>query len=108
MLAQLALLWAKRDIIRASNYSIDLLHDCDNMGAVSSANKLFTTKAPMCYIVQSIASWATILRCNVSLNHLPGALNDWADMLSRDNIGFIQNLNPAHRINVDIGTLLHF
>ena len=57
---------------------------CDNMSTVSTTNKLFTSKAPMCYIVQALASWATLLRCNVSVNHLAGseAHPPWTSALS--------------------------
>ena len=108
LLAQLALLWCRRDFIMNSPYQIQLIHDCDNIGSVASNNKLFSTKKPLCYVLQATVSWACALRCSLDLNHLPGRDNDWADWLSRDNHSFINQLDKHKRYKIDISTLLQF
>ena len=91
-----------------SQYQIQLIHDCDNIGSVATNNKLFSTKKPLCHVLQALVAWSCSLRCSLDLNHLPGRDNDWADWLSRDNRTFIDQLDPTKHHAIDIRTLLQF
>ena len=103
LLAQLALLWCRRDFIMNSPYQVNLIHDCDNIGSVATNNKLFSTKKPLCYVLQATVSWARSLRYSLDLNHLPG--RDW---LSRDRKPFIDQLDQGKRHEINLRTLLQF
>ena len=55
----------------------------DNVAAEASGNKLFTTSAPLCYFVEHLASILVSERISCDISHIPGPLNQDADLLSR-------------------------
>ena len=56
---------------------------CDNTGAESGLNKMFSTKHPLGLVLEHIALLASILRITLDVSHVPGAKNVKADALSR-------------------------
>ena len=57
----------------------------DNAATEASGNKLFTTSAPLCYFVEHLAHLLVSARVSCDISHIPGILNQDADLLSRWN-----------------------
>ena len=57
----------------------------DNAATEASGNKLFTTSAPLCYFVEHLAHVLVSARVTCDISHIPGSLNQDADLLSRWN-----------------------
>ena len=57
----------------------------DNAATEASGNKLFTTSAPLCYFVEHLAHILVSARVTCDISHIPGSLNQDADLLSRWN-----------------------
>ena len=55
----------------------------DDVAAEASGNKLFTTSAPLCYVVELLASILVSERISCDISHIPGSSNQDADLLSR-------------------------
>lgn len=78
ILAQLALL------LIAGLQKIATLHPFFNAGAEASVNKMLTMKEPTTTFLQIMAFQH---RIQLTMSHIPGHVNDWADNLSRDKLG---------------------
>ena len=82
-LAQVVLVVCYSAHCRGGRLCIRLPALCDNSGAESVINKLFTTVQPLYYFLQKLAttSWARGIFLDTS--HIAGSKNDEADFLSR-------------------------
>ncbi|CAE7153437.1 unnamed protein product, partial [Symbiodinium necroappetens] len=56
---------------------------CDNAGAESVSNKLYTRKYPLCIFAQRLALFSAYSSMSLDVSHIPGEYNKDADMLSR-------------------------
>ncbi len=63
--------------------NIELRQFCDNFGVVCASQKMFSTKAPLCYALQGIAWEAARAGSSVDISHRAGTRNEFADALSR-------------------------
>ena len=81
LIAQVVLIVCRKTF--SSNLNVSLRHLCDNLGDVSSANKLFSTKPLVRFALQLLSAYAIKFHCTLELQHISGNLNDLADELSR-------------------------
>ena len=74
---------------------------------VSSSGSLFSTKVPLCYILQAMSCTALAFRASLQVSHVAGKLNAWADMISRhrDHAAFMALLSADRRVAVDFSSL---
>ena len=73
---------------------------------MGAGNKLFTTKAPLKYFIQSLAGVMASLDLEVVIAHRPGVLNVWADGLSRGFPEVVQLFNPSRRVRLPPAVLV--
>ena len=62
---------------------VEMAQQSDNMGVVGCAAKWSCSKAPLCFAMQSLAYQASSRGVRVSIDHICGARNSWADKISR-------------------------
>ena len=81
---------------------------CDNTGAESGLNKMFSTKHPLGLVLEHIALLASILRITLDVSHVPGAKNVKADALSRpDEHPVPSDCLPSQRMRFSLANLWH-
>ena len=76
----------------------------DSTPAEGVANKLFTTNHRLAPIVLNLVAWAAKANVRVTVEHIAGSANEWADALSR-NVHQDLACSPEKRMQVDWGTL---
>ena len=72
--------------------------------AEGTLNKLFSTAAPLKYVVQLTAAWAVAIGCKLNVSHIPGPENDDADAASRNDL---LRFDSALRVPIDLARLLN-
>ena len=82
-LAQIALLHCASAMIPFGRLRIRIKSWCDNAGAESVSNKLYTRKYPLCIFAQRLALFSAYSSMSLDVSHIPGEYNKDADMLSR-------------------------
>ena len=82
-LAQIALLHCASAMIPFGRLRIRIKSWCDNAGAESVSNKLYTRKYPLCIFAQRLALFSAYSSMSLDVSHIPGECNKDADMLSR-------------------------
>ena len=105
-LAQQALMELRAQTIRGSCQEVAFKQDCDNSPAEGAGNKLFTTKVPLKYFIQSLAGVMASLDLEVVISHRPRILNEWADGLSRGFPAVVQLFNPLRRVRLPPAVLV--
>jgi len=86
VLAQLALLLMAIRRLASQELQLCLPSSSDNTGAEAGINKMLTTKEPTTTFLQMISTLAFQHHVQLTMSHIPGHLNDWADNLSRDKL----------------------
>ena len=99
-LAQLALAHCTTQICHARSARFWLPSASDNTAAESGINRLFTTAEPLSTFIRLVATWAHTHRVSLSVEHLPGEKNAWADKLSRGKIDFLQHREGRVRFDL--------
>ena len=82
-LGQIALVWLLSQLHPMCKLSITLRTWCDNSGAESASNKLFTTAWPFAAFIQRLALLSSFTGIHLDVQHIPGDKNVEADYLSR-------------------------
>ncbi|CAE7341487.1 unnamed protein product, partial [Symbiodinium sp. KB8] len=82
-LGQIALVWLLSTLHPMCKLSITLRTWCDNSGAESASNKLFTTSWPFAAFIQRLALLSSFTGIHLDVQHIPGDKNVEADYLSR-------------------------
>ena len=80
--------------------------DCDNSPTEGATNRVFSSKAPLKYFVQALAGLLAALDLEVVIAHLPRAMNEWADGLSREFPATLAQFSPKRRIRLSPEVLL--
>ena len=86
ILGQLALLITATEHILSSHMQIALPTSSDNTSAESSINRQLSTKEPSATFLQFISQWALQRNVALSVSHIAGRDNSWADDLSRNRL----------------------
>ena len=86
ILAQLALLITATEHILSAHMQIALPTSSDNTSAESSINRQLSTKEPSATFLQFISQWALQRNVALSVSHIAGRDNTWADDLSRNRL----------------------
>lgn len=86
VLAQLALLLMAIRQLASQELQLCLPSSSDNTGAEAGINKMLTTKEPTTSFLQMISTLAFQYQVQLTLSHIPGHLNEWADNLSRNRL----------------------
>ena len=86
ILAQLALLITATEHILSTHMQIALPTSSDNTSAESSINRQLSTKEPSATFLQFISQWALQRNVALSVSHIAGRDNTWADDLSRNRL----------------------
>ena len=84
VLAQLALLMAASSRLLCDQMELCILSSSDNTSAESSINRQLSTKEPTATFLKWISQWAYQHHMSLSISHIAGHDNTWADDLSRD------------------------
>ena len=82
-LGQIALVWLLSTLHPMCKLSITLRTWCDNSGAESASNKLFTTSWPFAAFIQRLALLSSFTGIHLDVQHIPADKNVEADYLSR-------------------------
>ena len=82
-LGQIALVWLLSTLHPMCRLSLKLRTWCDNSGAESASNKMFTTSWPFAAFVQRLALLSSFTGIHLDVQHIPGDKNVEADYLSR-------------------------
>ena len=79
----------------------------DNTTAEASANSLFSTKFPLCLVLEKIGFLAALHAIKLDVTHIPGPQNDAADLLSRwDGQATLPSMfSPQHRTHLSLASL---
>lgn len=86
VMAQLALLLMAIRKMTSQHLQLCLPSSSDNTGAEAGINKMLTTKEPTTTFLQMISTLAFQHHIHLTISHIPGHLNDWADNLSRNRL----------------------
>ena len=86
VLAQLALLFMAIRKLDSHHLQLCLPSSSDNTGAEAGINKMLTIKEPTSTFLQMISMLAFQHHIHLSISHIPGQLNEWADNLSRNRL----------------------
>ena len=110
ILAQLVLLMMAKECLQCDKLEICIPSSSDNTSAESSLNRLLSNKEPAATFLQKTSEFALQNRISLSISHLAGHLNTWADDLSRDRLA--QWLHYPHfrsslQAIFDIGRRVH-
>ena len=84
ILAQVALVMAACQQAALRHLAVTLPSASDNTAAEVGINKLLTTRWPASVFLQMLGSIAFQHQVHLSVSHIPGPRNDWADDLSRN------------------------
>lgn len=84
VLAQLALLMTASSCLLCDQMEICIPASSDNTSAESSINRQLSTKEPTATFLQLISQWAFQHHMSLSISHIAGHDNVWADNLSRN------------------------
>lgn len=84
VLAHLALLMAASSRLLCDQMELCILSSSDNTSAESSINRQLSTKEPTATFLKWISQWAFQHHMSLSISHIAGHDNTWADDLSRD------------------------
>ena len=107
-LAQAGLILGLSALAPCCRVSLCLPSLCDNTGAESGLNKMFSTKHPLGLVLEHIALLASILRITLDVSHVPGAKNVKADALSRpDEHPVPSDCLPSQRMRFSLANLWH-
>ena len=110
ILAQLVLLMMAKEFLQCDKLEICIPSSSDNTSAESSLNRLLSNKEPAATFLQKTSEFALQNRISLSISHLAGHLNSWADDLSRDRLAQWQHY-PRFRSSLqtifDIGRRVH-
>ena len=82
-LGQIALVWLLSVLHPCCRLSVRMHSWCDNTGAESAANKLFTTAWPLAAFTQRLALLSSFTGIHLDVQHIAGPKNEDADYLSR-------------------------
>ena len=76
---------------------------CDNSATVAVSRKQLSMTKPLCYVLQAAGFYCCRFGIEMVCQHIAGVRNEWADALSRDQLG---GFNPDLRVNFDVAELL--
>jgi hypothetical protein len=109
-LAQLCLLALYHDVWHhGSHMEFSIPQQCDNQGVVFSSSRHLSMKSPLAEVLQCAGYWSSKWGCSMSVSHVAGSRNDWADVLSRGpsmNPELWKKLNPNLRFQPNIHSLV--
>lgn len=110
ILAQLILLMMAKECIQCDRMEICIPSSSDNTSAESSLNRQLSNKEPAATFLQKVSEFALQNRMSLSISHLAGYLNTWADDLSRNRLDQWKHY-PRFRVSIqqifDIGRKIH-
>ena len=106
-LGQMALLLCLARHCPGSRLSVRMSTWCDNTGAESASDKLYSSRAPLCFVVQRLALLSIRTGILLDVSHIPGVCNDDADFLSRwpGDTDISQRWPPAFRERISLQDL---
>ena len=82
---------------------------CDNAGVTAASAKMLSQSEPLCWVLQCLGYYCCKHSVSLSLSHIAGIRNTWADSLSRGDMpsGFL----PRNRIllvdDLSVAAILH-
>ena len=82
-LAQIALLHCACAVTSSGRICVRIPSWTDNTGAESVANRLYTSKYPLCMFAQRLALFSCFTAMELDTTHISGPRNELADWLSR-------------------------
>ena len=110
ILAQLILLMMAKECIQCDRMEICIPSSSDNTSAESSLNRQLSNKEPAATFLQKVSEFALQNRISLSISHIAGYLNTWADDLSRNRLDQWKHY-PRFRVSIqqifDIGRKIH-
>ena len=108
-LAQIALLHCASAVTSSGRLHVRIPSWTDNTGAEAVANKLYTSRYPLCMFAQRLALFSCFTAMELDTTHISGPRNELADWLSRWNgtDPLPNGLDPAFRIPLDLRQLWH-
>ena len=108
-LAQIALLHCASAVTSSGRFHVRIPSWTDNTGAEAVANKLYTSRYPLCMFAQRLALFSCFTAMELDTTHISGPRNELADWLSRWNGAdpLPNGLDPAFRIPLDLRQLWH-
>lgn len=110
ILAQLILLMMAKECIQCDRMEICIPSSSDNTSAESSLNRQLSNKELAATFLQKVSEFALQNRMSLSISHLAGYLNTWADDLSRNRLDQWKHY-PRFRVSIqqifDIGRKIH-
>ena len=108
-LAQIALLHCASAVTSSGRFHVRIPSWTDNTGAEAVANKLYTSRYPLCMFAQRLALFSCFTAMELDTTHISGPRNELADWLSRWNgtDPLPNGLDPAFRIPLDLRQLWH-
>jgi hypothetical protein len=95
LLAQIILLKLRADTWAATTCPVTIQQLSDNSPTIAASGRLYSSATPMRYFVQLLAWWASKLRVNLQVVHIPGKDNIWADHISRADPRTCDHLSPS-------------
>ena len=98
VLAQIGLIALKYRISGRSREHVAVRFLSDSTPAEGVSNKLCSTNSRLAPLSFSMATWSIMANVAVTVEHVPGHRNDWADALSRNafaDMGFDMNRHVA-------------
>lgn len=106
-LAQYALLKIMAQLQHHCKLSLTVTTQTDNTGTEAGVNALFTTAMPHALVLEKISLLLALNGMSVETQHIPGAANQQADMLSRwDGIATLPPQFPAiNRVHFTLESL---
>ena len=103
-LAQLMLLIGRMRDLEQPSREVWRMHQlCDNLATVAVSRKQLSMTKPLCYVLQAAGFYCCRFGIEMVCQHIAGVRNEWADALSRDQLG---GFNPDLRVNFDVAELL--
>ena len=109
-LAQAFLLFLRAPFLGTCCMPLVLRHLSDNAPTQGAANKLFSMVSPLKHGVRLLATLSARTGVTLELGHIPGALNVWADGLSRarDHKHIVELFDYAKKLKADVEDLSSF
>ena len=104
-LAQLALAITARKALGATTWKFALPSASDNTTAKARTEKLWSTAEPLGSFLKLAAGWAARHHVEFLVTHHAGEYNQWADELSRRQLGRFRN-RPHERISMPLRNFL--
>ena len=110
LFGQMILLWIFAQRAGQHSFLLALRTLCDNTGAEATGNRLYTGKFPLASFAQRLSLLAWHTHTELRISHVPGVLNDDADLLSRwDQISDLPSTwDPDFRIRVTVPEVWNF